>query len=338
MDDSRTNLIRRYCEPVAHFLSDPDITEVMINRYDDIFVERRGDMQRTDASFPSEQALLTLVQQLAGGTLDGSGVVHSELWDGSRCAAVLPPVSPGGVTVSIRVFPKASFSIDDLIERGAVTSRHSDLFDQIVSRSMNILVSGATGSGKTTLLNALTAFIPDTQRVITIEDVRELRVAVPNYVPLISSSGTGRDNGSVTMANLIAASLRLNPDRILVGEIRQPEAAEAFAQSLNSGHSGAITSIHANGPADALYRLENLVGGATKLPVEYVQRQVRSNLHVLIHAEKVPAYGRVVKEFSFLPSPDSDPVQLSAFDTSTGTHVWSDTAIDLFKRSFAFLG
>ncbi|MDR4483985.1 MAG: ATPase, T2SS/T4P/T4SS family [Nitrospirales bacterium] len=296
---SSWDLVHEYLKPIAHLFEMEGVSEIMVNGAGTVFIERRGEKQRVPATFPSEAHLATTIQQIANATGQSCDkhhhpVVDARLEDGSRVCGVLSSVSPKGHTLTIRLFPKRRLQAKDLLDMGSLNQDMLDFLQAAVEAKRNILLSGSTGSGKTTFLNMLTGFIPDTERIITVEDTEELVVDVPNRVSLIAPN-TRRDAQAqpLSLGFLIRTTLRMNPDRIVVGEIRDAEAAGAFLQAINTGHNGCASTIHANHPEDALIRLQNLLG-SVGLPIEFVASQVRSNIHVVIQLGKVPGRGRLV--------------------------------------------
>ncbi len=297
---SSSDLVYHYLAPVKEFFDEPGVTEIMINAFDQIYIERRGIIERVHARFESEDAIQTLIHMIATNSGQSSDplnhpIVDARLPDGSRACGVLKPWAAGGSSLSIRLFPKTVLTAGDLQQGGSFTDEMCEYLKLAVSVRANILVSGSTGSGKTTLLNVLSSFIPNDERVVSVEDTEELIIGVPNCVQFVSANRK-KDEGDAqdtSMPAFIKTALRKNPDRIVVGEIRDMNAASAFLQAINTGHNGCASTLHANSCDDALLRLQNFLG-ATGLPVAYVESQVRSNLHLLIQTEKVPNVGRVI--------------------------------------------
>jgi pilus assembly protein CpaF len=335
--DTRTewdswNLAKHYLEPVKELLELDDISEIMINRFDEIFVERRGEMTRVNAKFESEDRLTTAIIQI-GNALNqpvdarNNPILDARLPDGSRVCGVLFPNSTRGSSMSIRVFPKKRLTAEGLVERGSLNAAMIRYLKIAVIVRSNMLVSGGTASGKTTILNILSTYIPHHERVLTAEDTKELQLDLPNRV-FLEAPHRMRDPGTtaqhIDMAQLIRTTLRMNPTRIFVGEIRDQNAGVAFLQAINTGHNGTCSTIHANNAADALVRMQTLVaGGGGSLPYEVVQAQVRRNLHVLIHVENTPRHGRRVVEIGELRGGELHV--LWTWDYVNGVHV-EDTA------------
>ena len=321
---SSSELVWHYLKPVAQFFTEPGVTEIMINAYDQVYIERRGVIEKVHDRFESEDAVRTLIEMIAthsDQSVDplNHPVVDARLPDGSRVCGVLTPWSAGGSSLCIRLFPKSVLTADDLRSGGSFTDEMYDYLKLAVRVRSNILVSGSTGSGKTTLLNVLSSFIPNEERVVTVEDTEELKLDVPNCVQLVSANRKkGSDDAQDTsMPAFIKTALRKNPDRIVVGEIRDMNAASAFLQAINTGHNGCASTLHANSCVDGLLRLQNFLG-ATGLPVDYVESQVRSNLHLLIQAEKVPNVGRVIVSITEVRGQDT--FEMWGFDYLSGKH------------------
>jgi pilus assembly protein CpaF len=325
-------LVSYYLKPVLPFFEEDGVSEVMINRFDQVFIEKFGRKEQVDVRFPGEEHLVTTVHQIANalGQIsdpDTHPILDARLNDGSRVCAVLYPTATQGTQISIRVFPKVRLDAEALLKNGALTSEMLEYLRLAVLARGNILVSGGTGSGKTTILNVLSSFIPEEDRVITVEDTRELQVSVKNLVSLEAPRrrAMAADAQNVDMAFLIRTTLRMNPTRILVGEIRDADAATAFLHAINTGHAGTCSTIHANNPEDALVRMQTLVAGQGALPFDVVRTQVRSNLHVVIHAESTPRHGRRIVQISELA--DGEVKKLWWWDYKRGGHQVNHTAV-----------
>ena len=299
MDDT-WKLVEYYLTPIKHLFALSGVTEIEVNRFDRIFIERNGrTLPAPGAAFADERQVTVLIHQIANALgqavdQDSHPILDARLLDGTRVCGVLAPISTTGSCISFRVFPERRITAQDLLSFGSFSVEMLDFLKLCVRCRANILVSGGTGSGKTTLLNALSQFIPSQDRVVTVEDTRELHIDVENHVALEAPLRRKQIDGqTVDMAFLIKTCLRLNPTRIIVGEIRDGYAATAFLHGINTGHS-ACSTIHANGPEDALTRIQTLVAGQGDLPFEVVKAQVRANLNLLIHAERTPKHGRRV--------------------------------------------
>lgn len=297
-DDS----IKTFLSPILAYLADDSVSEVMINGPKEIFVERRGLIEKTDASFRDEQALIAAVRNIAqfvGRSIDENNpILDARLPDGSRIAAVLPPCSRKGTTMSIRKFSKGNPSFVDLINRATVTKEAARFLDVCIFLAKNTIISGGTGSGKTTLLNVLGSRIPNHQRVLVIEDSSELKINTDHVVFFESKHGDEQGKGSVTIRDLIRASLRLRPDRIVVGEVRGPEALDLIT-AMNTGHGGSMGTAHANTPYDALVRLETLaMMGDTNVPPAAIRRQIAAAIHLVVQIKRLSDGTRKITNIS----------------------------------------
>lgn len=315
-----------YMEPIQSLLNRTDVTEVMVNRFDEIFVESKGVFQEVDCAFKDEHAVEQLIKQIAshsGGTEASANrdpIVNARLKDGSRFCGVLYPWSPRGSSFSIRKFPDEVIGIDDLIRFGSMTDEMAGYLKSLMSERVNIIVSGSTSSGKTTLVNVLGSFVDPNDRVLTVEDTEELNFThVKNWLPLVSINKK-MDEGAqeVDLSFLITTTLRLNPDRIFVGEIRESLAAVAFIRAINTGHDGCVTTIHANSPQDAMYRLIGEIA-ASGVPMEFAEQQVWRNVHVVVQAKKIPGHGRKVTSIAVVK--DGVISDIYAYDVAARSHV-----------------
>jgi pilus assembly protein CpaF len=278
--------LRSLLAPIAALIDAPDVSEIMINGPARVYVERGGRIEPTTCRFDDAEALLCAIRGIAQWAGRGVGpdaaILETRLPDGSRVEAVLPPAAPDGPVLSIRRFGRSSFALDALIASGGVTREGAALLRGLVVRRRNVLVSGGTGSGKTSLLNALARFIPDDQRVIVIEDARELQLAHEHVVHLEARPADARGRGAVGVRALFRATLRLRPDRIVLGEIRGAEAIE-LVQAMTSGHGGCLSTIHGTTPRDALARLETLaLMSELALPLWALRAQIASAVHVVV--------------------------------------------------------
>jgi len=294
--------IATFLGPVKPFLDDDSVSEVMINGPQEIFVERRGLIEKTEAVFRDEQALVAAVRNIAqfvGRTIDEDNpVLDARLPNGSRVCAVLPPCSRKGTTVSIRKFSKGNPSFVDLINRGSITKEAARFLDVCIFLAKNTIISGGTGSGKTTLLNVLGSRIPNNQRVLIIEDSSELKIQTDHVVFFETKHGDEHGNGAVTIRDLIKAALRLRPDRIVVGEVRGAEALDLIS-AMNTGHGGSMGTAHANTPYDALVRLETLaMMGDSNVPPAAIRRQIAAAIHVVVQIKRLGDGSRKVTHIS----------------------------------------
>jgi len=282
--------IESFLEPIRDLLADPSVSEIMLNGPEEIWVERQGRLSLTGSRFPSAGALaaaLTNIAQYAGRTIGpASPILEAHLPDGSRVEAVLGPLAHGGPAVAIRRFGGAALTIGRLVASGSLTAEAARVLERAVAGRRNLVVSGGTGSGKTSLLGALSSFAPEGERIIVIEDTREIRLQRPHVVHLETRSADERGRGLVTIRDLLAATLRLRPDRIVVGEVRGPEAFDLI-QAMNTGHGGSLTTVHANSPRDALRRLESLALLAdAAMPLAALRAQVAAAVHVVVQVER----------------------------------------------------
>lgn len=277
---------------LGQIIADTDITEIMINGYQDIFVEKSGRLQRLEYHFESRQELETIIAKFvsqAGRVVNESEpIVDTHLEDGSRVNVVMPPVALNGPVVTIRRFPKEAMTVEKLISYGSITPEVAEVLELLVRARYNIFVSGGTGSGKTTFLNALSNFIPRDERIITIEDSAELQIKkIDNLVRLETRNAGPDGSGAITIKDLIKSALRMRPDRIVVGEVRGAEALDML-QAMNTGHDGSLSTGHANSTYDMLSRLETMVlQGAAGLPLEAIRQQIASAVDIIIHLSRL---------------------------------------------------
>ncbi len=277
--------------PIDRFVKDPTISEIMCNGPHDVFVERDGRLVRSDAHFTDENHLRRVIERIVsevGRRVDESTpMVDARLPDGSRVNAVVHPVAVGGPFLTIRKFSKVPLQISDLINFGTCTPAVAHFLDACVRGRLNCIISGGTGSGKTTLLNVLSSFVPPSERVVTVEDAKELRLQQEHVVAMETRPPNIEGTGEVTIRDLVRNSLRMRPDRIIVGECRGPEALDML-QAMNTGHDGSLTTIHCNSPRDALSRIETLVLMAgLDIPARGVKEQVSSALDLIVHVSRL---------------------------------------------------
>lgn len=277
---------------LGQIIADSDITEVMINGFDHIFVEKAGRLSMLENHFESRQELETVitkfVSQAGRAVNESEPIVDTHLEDGSRVNVVMPPVALNGPIVTIRRFPKEAMTVEKLIQFGSITPEVAEVLRILVTARYNIFVSGGTGSGKTTFLNALSNFIPRDERIITIEDSAELQIRhVDNLVRLETRNAGPDGKGAITIRDLIKSALRMRPDRIVVGEVRGAEALDML-QAMNTGHDGSLSTGHANSTIDMLRRLETMVlQGAEGLPLEAIRQQIASAVDIVIHLSRL---------------------------------------------------
>lgn len=276
--------------PIEPLLSDKSVSDILVNGSSRVYVERHGKLELTDVRFASDAHLMNIIDRIVsavGRRIDESSpMVDARLKDGSRVNVIIPPLALDGPVLSIRRFAVELLSIQDLIALGTLTKEVAEVLSAIVRARLNVLISGGTGSGKTTLLNLLTAYIPATERIVTIEDSAELQLHQPHVVRLETRPPNIEGRGAVTQRDLVRNSLRMRPDRIVIGEVRGAEALDML-QAMNTGHDGSLTTVHANSPRDALSRVENMVSmSGISFPIPALRAQIGSALDVLIHIER----------------------------------------------------
>jgi pilus assembly protein CpaF len=300
--------------PLEEFVRDPEITEIMVNRHDAIYVERGGKLHWSGAQFFDEGQLRRIIDKIVarvGRRIDESSpYVDARLPDGSRVNAIIPPLAVDGPCLTVRKFSADPYSIEDLMSFGTMTSPIAQLVEACVRARLNILVSGGTGAGKTTSLNVLSSFIPDDERIITIEDAAELRLQQPHVVRLEYRPPNIEGKGEVTIRDLVRNALRMRPDRIVVGEVRGGEALDML-QAMNTGHEGSISTIHANSPRDGLARLETMaLMAGMDLGVRAVREQMASALDLIIHQSRLRDGTRRVTHLTEVVGMEGDVITL----------------------------
>lgn len=276
--------------PIEGLMRDDDVTEIMVNGKNDIFIERCGKLEKTEVRFKSDESLLQVINRIVsriGRRIDESSpLVDARLPDGSRVNAIIPPLSLTGPILTIRKFPKKSLEMDDLLRFGSLTQKMAEFIYGCIAAKQNIIISGGTGSGKTSLLNACANLIPKDQRVITIEDAAEIRLSLPHLIRLESKAPNIEGKGAIPIRSLLKNALRMRPDRIIVGEIRGAEALDML-QAMNTGHNGSLTTVHANAPREALLRTETMVLMANlDLPLTAIRNQIISSIDIIIQQER----------------------------------------------------
>ncbi len=297
-------------------IKDDEITEVMINGPDDIFVEKAGALYKLDQVFDDEKQLEDIVQKIVGQAgrevNQANPIVDTRLPDGSRVNVVLPPISLNGATVTIRKFSKTPMTIRQLLKYGSITQEVAHVLELLVKAKYNIFISGGTGSGKTTFLNAVSHFIPHDERVITIEDSAELQIeGIDNLVRMETRNANASGSGAIAIRDLIKASLRMRPERIIVGEVRGEEALDML-QAMNTGHDGSLSTGHANSTRDMLSRLETMVlQGSEGLPLEAVRQQIASAVDVIIHLSRLRDKTRRTMEISEITGYEKGRIQVN---------------------------
>lgn len=294
--------VETFLAPVKKYLDDDSVSEILVNGPKEIFVERRGLLEKVDAEFHDEQSLQATVRNIAqfvGRRVDEENpTLDARLPNGSRVHAVLPPASRKGTTLSIRKFSKDSPTFVDLINRGTVSKDAARFLDICVYLAKNVIISGGTGSGKTTLLNVLGSRIPGTQRLLIIEDASELKIKTDHVVYFETKGPMQNGKGAVTVRDLIKSALRLRPDRIVVGEVRGPEALDLIT-AMNTGHGGSMGTTHANTPLDGLVRLETLaMMGDTQVPIGAIRRQIAAAVHIVVQIKRLHDGSRRITEIA----------------------------------------
>lgn len=282
--------VRPFLSPINDFLESADVSEIMINGPHQIYIEKKGKLIKTDKQFTSEKALCAAVKNIGralGKDLsEQSPRLDARLDDGSRVAAVIPPCALSGTYVSIRKFSKKALTVHDLINFGAISSQAVDFLRVAVNMKKNVIVSGGTGSGKTTLLNVVSSLIPDGDRVVVIEDTAELQLQKEHVLRMEAKPADKKGKGEVSIRDLLHSTLRMRPDRIVVGEIRGGEAYDLL-QAMNTGHGGSMSTIHSNAPSDTLSRLENTtLQSGINLPLKAIREQISSAINIIVHIKR----------------------------------------------------
>ena len=312
--------------PLEPFLRDPEVTEIMVNGPSSIFVEREGRLHAVPAAFTSDAHLRRTIDKIVGRVGrridEASPMVDARLPDGSRVNAVVHPIALDGSLLTIRKFARDPFTVDDLVGFGTFPRAVADLIEACVRGRLNMLISGGTGSGKTTTLNVVSGFIPDDERIVTIEDAAELQLHQEHVLRLESRPPNIEGRGQVAIRDLVRNALRMRPDRIVVGEVRDGAALDML-QAMNTGHDGSITTVHANSPRDSLSRLETMVLMAgVDLPVRAIREQVASAVDVIVHQQRLKDGSRRVVQISEVVGMEGEIITLQdlfAFDYRAGT-------------------
>jgi len=323
--------------PLERLLADDSITEIMVNGPWDIWIERQGRLYETNVRFDDDSHLRRIINKIVaevGRRVDESSpMVDARLPDGSRVNIIIPPLSLSGPVITIRKFQQNKMELQDLIRNGTINPEGVDFLERCILAELNILISGGTGSGKTTLLNALSAAIPDTHRIVTIEDAAELRLRQRHVIRLEARMKNVEGEGEVIIRDLVRNSLRMRPDRIIVGEVRGAEALDML-QAMNTGHDGSLSTVHANSPRDGLSRIETMVLMAGfDLPVRAIRQQVSSALDLIVHLERLEDGSRRVTEITEVQRMEADVITLQDIFKFNVDEVKADGTISGALRS-----
>ena len=310
------NRTRRELSVLQPLADDSDVTEIMVNGKDDVFIERRGIPERADVCFESDEELEDVIRRIAARVHrevnELSPILDARLYDGSRVNAVYKNISLGGPALTIRRFPKTGITMADLIAYGSITKEAADFLIMLVRAGYNIFISGGTSSGKTTFLNALSNFIPKNERVVTIEDTAELQlIGIDNLVRLECRGAGIEGRGEVTMRHLIKSSLRMRPNRIIVGEVRGEEVLDMI-QAMNTGHAGSLSTGHGNSSTGMLYRLEAMFLQVADFPIDAIRRQIAEGIDIIVHLGRIPGGGRSVLEIAEIDGFKDGEINLNA--------------------------
>jgi pilus assembly protein CpaF len=300
--------------PITALLNDDSISEIMVNGPNQVYIERKGQLTPVDLKFASDAELVRVIREIAafvGRRIDEeSPMVDCRLPDGSRVNAIIPPLAIDGASLTIRKFARDPYSVEDLISFGTLTAEAAGFLEACVKAHFNVLVAGGTGSGKTTTLNVLSSFIPDTERVVTIEDAAELQLRQPHKVRLESRPSRIDGTGRISIRELVVNALRMRPDRIVIGECRSGEALDML-QAMNTGHDGSLTTIHANSPRDTLSRLETLVlMSGVDLPQRAIREQIASAIHLIVQQSRMRDGSRRITNITEVVGREGDTITL----------------------------
>ena len=319
--------------PITELLEDPNITEIMVNGKDEVFVEIEGQISKDDSiSFINDEHIVRTVQKIVqplGRTIDSANpMVDARLEDGSRLNAVIPPLSLKGPVMTIRKFRRDMESIEDFLRIGSLTPYMARFLEAAVRAKLNIIICGGTGSGKTTLLNALSSFISEDERIITIEDAAELRLLQPHVIGLETRLVNYEGTGEVTIRDLVINSLRMRPDRIIVGEVRGKEAFDML-QAMNTGHDGSLTTMHANGPVDALNRLETMVlMSGMEIPIKAIRQYIENAIDIVINVSRLSEKKKKITSICEVDGFKDDTIELKEIFTFKQTGLTESGEVD----------
>jgi len=311
--------------PLEPLLVDPTVSDILVNGAEQVYVERHGKLERTEVRFNDDQHLLNVIDRIVsavGRRIDESSpMVDARLADGSRVNAIIPPLALNGPVLSIRRFAVELLGVDDLLNIGTLTRAVADVLHGVVAARLNVLISGGTGAGKTTLLNIMSGFIPKDERIVTIEDSAELQLQQPHVVRLETRPPNIEGRGEVTQRDLVRNSLRMRPDRIVIGEVRGAEALDML-QAMNTGHDGSLTTVHANTPRDALGRVENMVSmTGLPFPTKALRAQIASAIHVVVQVERSEDGKRRLTSVQEINGMEGDIITMSEIFTFRRTGV-----------------
>jgi pilus assembly protein CpaF len=319
--------VLQFFAPIVPFLEDPAVSEVMINGPDQIYIEKRGKLELTSARFATREALLAalrnLSQYVGKHVSEERPILEGRFPDGSRVEALLPPIAPDGPHVAIRRFFKETLTVERLVEFGSMPELAAECLKAFVSAKLNILIAGGTGSGKTSMLNALSSFIPDGERVVVIEDSREIQFQKPHVVQLEARPAQPKGGGAVTIRDLFRATLRMRPDRVIVGEIRGGEALD-IVQAMTSGHGGCMGTLHASYPRDTLTRLETMaMMSDIEMPLSALRSQIGSGVELIVQVSRLQDGSRKVTHIT----------EVLGFDLETQKYLLSDLFVRKYQGS-----
>lgn len=334
------NSLRRL-DILQPILDDPNVTEIMINGPNNVFIEKYGKINKFEMKFESSQKLEDIIQVMVTNVNrtvnESTPIVDARLKDGSRINVVLPPIALNGPIVTIRKFPEKPIDMEKLIEVGSLTLEAANVLKKLVRAKYNIFIAGGTGSGKTTFLNALSNFIPNDERIITIEDSAELQILnIPNLVRLETRNANLEGRGEITIRELIKTSLRMRPERIIVGEVRGAEAIDML-QAMNTGHDGSLSTGHANSSQDMLSRIETMILSASALPLEAVRKQIVSAIDIIIFLSRLRDKSRRTMEISEVVGMENNQIKLNSLfvfeETIQKNAKYFNTVVGCLKRS-----
>jgi pilus assembly protein CpaF len=318
--------------PIEPFLHDPSVADILVNSFEQVYVERYGQLEITDVRFKDDDHLRKIIDRIVssvGRRIDESApMVDARLQDGSRVNAIIPPLSIDGPALSIRRFAADPLEMDDLIQFKTLTTEIAEVLQGIVKARLNVLISGGTGSGKTTMLNVLSRFISNRERIVTIEDSAELQLKQDHVVRLETRPPNIEGKGEVTQRDLVKNSLRMRPDRIIVGEVRAQEAFDML-QAMNTGHDGSLTTIHANAPRDALYRLEILLAMAgMQIEPEFLRHYIASAIDVVVHVARLADGSRKLTSLQEITGMEGDLITMQELFSFRQTGISEDGKVE----------